>query len=363
MQNEIFEFVKLEIERKRVKCILLSDYQKGMLTITLCQQIISLCNENEIHVYVDPKVKEIEKYKHAFLIKPNRKEANGILQTLHLSSDHEIIKYLDISLMIITLGSEGMILYEKNKKPILIKNQNQNIIVKDVTGCGDSVFASFVYIYETFQEKEEIKMKYAIEFANFVGNRAVGNMGTYISSHQDWIDFHQYQENESFKTFDFHIDQDKMIDWILKIKDKHSKIIFTNGCFDVIHTGHLKLLHYAKKCGNFLIIGLNADHSIKKLKGPLRPIHAQEERILFLKELGIADSIILFHEDTPEKLLSVIQPDMIIKGGDYTPDSILGKEYCKEVRIFDFVDGYSSTKMIQHITKKSSRTTPYHKTE
>jgi D-beta-D-heptose 7-phosphate kinase/D-beta-D-heptose 1-phosphate adenosyltransferase len=351
IEDEMYEFVKMEIQKERVKCILLSDYSKGVLTIPLCQKLISISNQYGIRVYVDPKVKEVEKYKHAFLVKPNRIEANGMMKKLHLIKEEDFLKYLDLKYCVITQGSEGIIGYSTDYEPIVVTHKEIKR-VRDVTGCGDSVFAAFVYMYEMLYDGEEDQetMELSIEFANFVGGRAVENLGTYSTSHHDLEEFYEKKRKDNIQNI-FHLTkhEKEIYSWITKIKRRYSKIVFTNGCFDVIHTGHLQLLHYAKSCGDYLILALNSDKSIKRLKGESRPIHHEEDRIDFLKNLKIADAIILFEEDTPEKLLSILKPNIMIKGGDYTPNSVLGREYCKEVKIFDFVDGYSSTKTIQKI--------------
>ena len=355
LQEDIYEFVKMEIIQKRVQCILFSDYQKGILTFSLCQKIIQLSKEHQIRVYIDPKVQEADKYKGAFLMKPNRKEADGMIQKWNLQNDHELLSYVNTTHLVITRGKESILyFYQKETKPYEIKTNSLNTMIKDVTGCGDCVFASIVFMYETtlLNEIDSFdKMKRAIQFAHFVGQRAVGNIGTYCVSMDDIFYFDQYQQKTENIYFHFHEDysQQDLKTWIEKIKKTHSKIVFTNGCFDLIHIGHLQLLHYAKSYGDYLIVAINSDDSIKRLKGPLRPIHSNQERYHYLKELKIADAILLFDDNTPEKLLSIIQPDVLIKGGDYTYEQILGKEYCKEIKIFHFVNGYSSTKIIEKI--------------
>tara|TARA_R110002020_G_scaffold268317_1_gene483519 strand:- start:42 stop:437 length:396 start_codon:yes stop_codon:yes gene_type:complete len=124
------------------------------------------------------------------------------------------------------------------------------------------------------------------------------------------------------------------------------KVIFTNGCFDVIHRGHIELLKYAKSLGDRLVVGLNSDNSIKKNKGPERPINNQADRIAVLESLVFVDDIIIFEEDTPINLIKQINPDIIVKGGDYEKENIVGSDIC-EVRIFGYIDGYSTTKTIK----------------
>ncbi len=354
-KDSILSYICENIDK--IKCILLSDYQKGVLTISLCKKIIEFCKMKGKRVYVDPKVKEVEKYRGAFLIKPNRKEMNGILQNFHLQEDEEFIPFLQISHLVVTEGKEGMILYSKNQKESFqVKHQDENIQVKDVTGCGDAVFAGLVYMYEMLYDANEIDdietIQMSVDFANFIGEKSVKNIGTYCCSKRDVEEFVQRSYEPKVDILHFKKDTEYLRKWISNIKMKYRKIIFTNGCFDLIHTGHLQLLHFAKKCGDYLIVAINSDNSVKRLKGESRPIHTDVERIDFLKYLKIADALIVFDEDTPEKLLSILQPDVIIKGGDYQPQDILGKEFCKEVKIFPFVKDKSSTKLIEKIKNK-----------
>lgn len=352
-RDEILFYVNTHIND--FKCILFSDYQKGVLNISLCKKIIEICKMKGKRVYVDPKVKDVEKYRGAFLLKPNRKEIDGILTSNRIHYEEELISFLQISHIVVTEGKNGMILYSKNQKDSFqVRHTEKDINVKDVTGCGDSVFAALVYMYEIMYDGTEDNMEtiqMSVDFANFIGEKSVRNIGTYCCSKKDIEEFFKKRSHHSSKLNIFHVNREieYLQKWIFNLKKKYKKIVFTNGCFDVIHTGHLQLLHNAKECGDYLILAVNSDKSIKRLKGESRPIHNEEDRIDFLKHLKIADAIIVFEEDTPENLLSILRPHVMIKGGDYTPETVLGREYCDEVKIFDFVDGYSSTKMIEKI--------------
>jgi D-beta-D-heptose 7-phosphate kinase/D-beta-D-heptose 1-phosphate adenosyltransferase len=132
-----------------------------------------------------------------------------------------------------------------------------------------------------------------------------------------------------------------------------NKIIFTNGCFDILHVGHLKLLKQCKKLGNKLIVALNSDDSIRRLKGLSRPINNLEKRMVFIKELNIADEIVYFDEDTPECLLKTLRPDILVKGGDYDVDNVKGSQYVKQVVILPYIHGFSTTSIINNINTVS----------
>ena len=129
------------------------------------------------------------------------------------------------------------------------------------------------------------------------------------------------------------------------------RVIFTNGCFDIIHRGHLELLKYAKSLGDKLVVGINSDDSVKRLKGESRPINLEDDRKFILESLKYVDEVIIFNEDTPYRLIKQLIPDIIVKGGDYTPDQVSGNDICK-VEIFDFKDGYSTTKIIESLSNR-----------
>jgi D-beta-D-heptose 7-phosphate kinase/D-beta-D-heptose 1-phosphate adenosyltransferase len=170
-----------------------------------------------------------------------------------------------------------------------------------------------------------------------VAGKCVGTIGNYTAQKSDL--------NEFIDVIIF----DDEVEKIKTIGNMKKKIVFTNGCFDVIHSGHIRLLQFSKKQGDILVVGLNTDESITKFKGQSRPINNIEERCELLKNLGFIDYIIIFNDDTPIKILSLLQPDLLVKGGDYTKDNIIGKEYAKDIAIYDYINGLSSTNTILKI--------------
>lgn len=136
---------------------------------------------------------------------------------------------------------------------------------------------------------------------------------------------------------------------ILNKKNNGKKIVFTNGCFDILHRGHVEYLQKAKELGDLLVLGLNSDSSVKRLKGESRPINNEKDRAIILSALECVDYIIIFEEDTPLELIKNLKPDILVKGGDYKIENVVGREYAKETMIIDFVDGYSTTKIIKNI--------------
>lgn len=314
-----------------IDVVLLSDYNKGFLTNSITQNIINMANQNNKVTFVDPKGNDYTKYKNCTLIKPNKQEATDFFKKDITSENinefsNKILDDLNIKFILNTLGSEGMRFIEKdissNKNNIIYKNIIPSQVI-DVTGCGDTILAGLCIYYSKYGNFKN--KHYFLNILSELGNIAVNTPNCYNLTKKDWNSIKIYPDE---------------------------KIVFTNGCFDIVHIGHLRYLKECKKYGNKFIIGINSDESIKRLKGNNRPINKLSDRISFLKELNIADEIIPFSEDTPEELLKNIKPDVLIKGGDYKLEDIIGCKLVKEVKIIPFVEGYSSTNIINIINKK-----------
>jgi D-beta-D-heptose 7-phosphate kinase/D-beta-D-heptose 1-phosphate adenosyltransferase len=209
----------------------------------------------------------------------------------------------------------------------------------DVTGAGDTVLSVLVYAY--LKDKD---LLIASKMANYVGGKSVGVIGNYNITTEDINDYYKYEmtENISKIIYDYEIDK------ITKISKKHN-IVFTNGCFDILHSAHIELLKFAKNQGDILIVGLNSDESIKRLKGESRPINNIDERAKILSLFDFIDYIIVFSDDTPLNIITMINPDVLIKGSDYNKEKIIGKEFVKQIILFDFVQNKSSTRVINKI--------------
>jgi D-beta-D-heptose 7-phosphate kinase/D-beta-D-heptose 1-phosphate adenosyltransferase len=202
----------------------------------------------------------------------------------------------------------------------------------DVTGCGDVVLSVFTYIY--LKKNDVID---SCEIANYVAGKCVESVGNYpvsLSDIDEYIDCVIF-DHETVK--------------IESIKKNNNSIVFTNGCFDVIHSAHIRLLQFSKKRGDILVVGLNSDESVKRFKGNTRPINNIQERCELLKNLGVVDYIIIFDDDTPSNILKLLRPNVLIKGGDYTKDSIIGKEFADEIIIYNYIQGVSSSNTIRKI--------------
>ena len=205
--------------------------------------------------------------------------------------------------------------------------------VNDVTGAGDVVLAIMAYFYGTITNVELIRL------ATWAGTHSVKHTGTYLLQRSDIL--------ESYKA----INGNKYIS-VNSLKYLKNPIVFTNGCFDIVHEGHIALFKYCKsikQAGGYVVVALNSDESIKRLKGSSRPINSLQARIAILNEFESIDWIISFNDETPYSILEQIRPDTLVKGGDYSADSIIGKEFCNELRIFNYIEGKSTTNIINRI--------------
>ena len=326
--------------------ILLSDYGKGLLTSELTQKLISIANNNDKRVLADPKGRDFLKYKGAYLLTPNKKEAGEATNILinDNASLQQAIKILknkcSLNISLITLSDEGVAIFDNELRihPTVAKE------VFDVTGAGDTVLASLGFALSCNKSIDE-----AVKFANLASGVVVGKIGSATASLNEIIEYesslHKSNSLGHIKTFK----EIKSITETLKSKGK--KIIFTNGCFDILHIGHIKYLEKAKSYGDILILGLNSDDSIKKLKGKNRPINIEFERAYTLASLEVVDYLVIFNEETPLELIKLIKPDVLVKGGDYKDKEIVGQDIAKELKIVKFIDGKSTTQTIEKIKK------------
>ena len=324
--------------------ILLSDYGKGLFTFDLTQSIITIANNNNKKVLVDPKGLDYSKYKGAFLLTPNKKEASeatniDIKDKKTLKKAIILLKeQCNLALSLITLSEEGVAIFDNELRiyPTAARE------VFDVTGAGDTVLASLGFALASNNEIDE-----AIKFANLASGVVVGKIGSATASINEII---EYESSLNKSSSDIHIKTiDEISSIVNELKNKDRKIVFTNGCFDILHLGHIKYLEIARDLGDVLILGLNSDKSVKRIKGENRPINNQNDRAYILASLEVVDYVVIFDEDTPINLISLIQPDILAKGGDYDGQKVVGQDIAKELKLINFIDGRSTTKTIEKI--------------
>jgi len=340
LEDKILEYYETAIID--VDIVLLSDYGKGVLTDRLTKEVIQIAKENNRKVLVDPKGEDYSKYKGAYLITPNRKEASiatGIDAKKELLKAAAKLKDdLKLEYAVITLSEDGIAIYGEELEviPTVAKE------VYDVTGAGDTVLAAFGFALAC-----GIDIKKAATFANYAAAVAVGKLGSATVSIDEVI---EYESSLNKSSGDEHIKSFKEIKELVKnLKKRGKKIVFTNGCFDLLHRGHVKYLEKAKENGDVLIVGLNSDQSVKRLKGDDRPINTQYDRAYLLASLEVVDYVVIFEEDTPYELIKIIEPDLLVKGADYKDKEIVGSDIAKETMLVEFIDGKSTTTIINKI--------------
>ncbi len=348
LESEKVILERLALNINNFEIVILSDYGKGVLTESLCQGIIKLANSNSIKVVVDPKGDDFSKYKGSYLLTPNKKEA--ILATKIDIKDEESLKNAlvklkkdcDLGISLITLSEDGIATYddEVKKFPTVAKE------VFDVTGAGDTVIASIAFGLSADKSIDE-----TCAFSNLAAGVVVGKIGSATVTMQEIED---YEASLHKSTSDSHIKSFSDIKSIVsRYKLNAKRVVFTNGCFDILHVGHVKYLQIAKSFGDILIVGLNSDESVSRLKGPTRPVNIAEDRAYLLAALEAVDFVVPFSEDTPHELIKMIKPDTLVKGGDYEGKTVVGTEFSGELKLVDFVDGKSTTKTIEKIQASS----------
>jgi D-beta-D-heptose 7-phosphate kinase/D-beta-D-heptose 1-phosphate adenosyltransferase len=311
----------------------LIDYNKGVLTERLAGAIIALANTRSIPTFVDPKVNNYLKYRNCFCFKPNLYEGRVLTGR---NNPPEVLQALQNTLnpkcIVLTCGAEG--LYMTQPEPCTAAPlfhhmpHTQPVTVVDVTGAGDTAMSILVYLY-----CRDHCMRTACQAVNRICSKSVQCIGNYTLSVQDF-----YPDAP-----------EKLLTVLKKTHRRCARIVFTNGCFDLIHAAHIQLLLFAKQQGDVLIVGLNSDASVRRLKGPTRPVNTERERIALLESLPWVDYVVPFDEDTPADLINVLRPHVLVKGGDYTHATIVGRDAVDEVIFFDYQKDRSSTGMIDRI--------------
>ncbi len=318
--------------------VLLSDYGKGVLSDYLTKQIISITKNSAKMVLVDPKGKDYSKYKGATLLTPNKKEASEALgfvidsdEKLELALKTMKMNYeLEYSLITLSEDGIGLLAQKMVKFPALAKE------VFDVTGAGDSVLATLGYCLASKMSIED-----AIDNANLAAAVVVGKVGSADAS---------WGEIESLKSKKIGFERKLVkLDELLKVDRSGKSLVFTNGCFDILHFGHISYLQKAKMLGDILVVGLNSDSSVRGLKGDSRPVNTQFDRAAMLCAMEFVDFVVIFDDDTPYEMIKAIVPDVLVKGADYEGKVVVGSEFAKRVELIEFVEGKSTTNIIEKI--------------
>ena len=312
------------------KLVILSDYSKG--TLSAPQEFIQLAHAAKVPVMVDPKGNDFSIYRHADILTPNMKEFEAIVGTCHseqeiLHKGQALLTEYDIGALLVTRGEDGMTLIEADQTMHLPAYARE---VFDVTGAGDTVIGVLAACVASGAD-----LRTAAALANIGASLVVSKLGAAaVSAPELQV---ALTGKTTFRTGIFNTEQLQQA--VREVRAQGKKVVFANGCFDIIHAGHVMYLQMAKQVGDYLIVAVNTDESIKKLKGPNRPINHLDHRMTVLAGLGMVDWVIPFNDETPEPLLKLIKPDLLVKGGDYTLDQVVGadivRSYGGEVRIMN----------------------------
>jgi D-beta-D-heptose 7-phosphate kinase/D-beta-D-heptose 1-phosphate adenosyltransferase len=334
----------------KVQAVILSDYAKGALTTALCASVIQAARASGIPVLVDPKTPDFSKYKGATTVCPNLRELSlATAIPAHeteaiLAAAQTLVVVHDFEFLTVTMSEKGISVLRPDNT---FHSPARAREVFDVSGAGDTVIATLAASLAG-----GLKIETAVELANLAAGVVVGKVGTVPIARHELIALLTPSTglNAGEKILDLERIQKRVAEW----RASGETIVFTNGCFDLLHVGHITLLEDCRRFGSKLVLGLNADVSIGRLKGPTRPIVGEKERARVMAALAAVDAVVLFEEDTPMELIRGIRPNVLVKGGDYTVETVVGHEEViasgGRVEIVPTVEGFSTTNIVKKLT-------------
>lgn len=328
-----------------VDAVILSDYGKG--TLQHVTQLIAAARKANIPVFVDPKSKDFSIYAGATVVTPNLKEFQAVVGPCH---DEQEIEARGLALMqshhfaalLVTRGEHGMSLLQAGKPALHLPAHAEEVF--DVTGAGDTVIAVFAAVHAAKQD-----LATAADLANTAAGIVVKKLGAATASLAELR-----RASRKLRGFESGIlTEEALLEVVTDAKMHGERIVMTNGCFDILHAGHITYLENAKALGDRLIVAVNTDASVAKLKGSTRPVNSLAARMKVLAALRAVDWVVAFDEETPERLISHILPDLLVKGGDYKPEDIAGGKQViangGEVKVLDFEAGFSTSAIIEKV--------------
>lgn len=339
-----------------VDAIVISDYAKGAVDYVVCKELIEIANKRGIPVLVDPKGKDFAKYTGATTICPNLAELSGVTGLPVSKSDalldaaDQLVAKTRVKFLTVTMGDRGICLVRPGSKFYLPAEATE---VFDISGAGDTVIATLAACIASGIDPES-----AAYLANLAAGVVVGKAGTTPISSAELL---AKVQSRCIRNNDESLDQkcvtlSVLVEIIARWREDGCTIVFTNGCFDLLHVGHLRLLQQCKRLGHKVIVGLNSDSSVERLKGRGRPVIAQQDRACMLAALSEVDAVIIFEQDTPGDLIAAVRPDVLVKGGDYEETAIVGAMEVTarggRVERFPTVKNVSTSIIIQRICER-----------
>ncbi len=337
----------------QVNVLVLSDYAKG--TLHHAQALISQAKQAGIPVIIDPKSKDFSLYRGATIITPNQKEFEAVVghcadATELAAKGYGLMRDFDITALLITQGEHGMTLLQEGAEPLILPTRAREVY--DVTGAGDtvlSVLAAAIAAGESLPS--------AAALANLAAGIVIRKLGATSVSIPELRRAMQRQQDSEVGV----LTEEELMIAVADARAHNEKIIMTNGCFDILHAGHVQYLEEAKNLGHRLIVAVNDDDSVRRLKGESRPINSLKQRMTILSALRAVDWVVSFSEDTPERLIRNVSPDVLVKAADYSATNIAGGDYVVSqggvVKILDFKPGHSTSNMIEKIQAQSKKKT------
>jgi len=328
--------------------LLLSDYNKG--TLSQVQSLIAAAKKNNKIVVVDPKGTDFTKYRGATILTPNLSEFEAVVGACKTEKEmvtkgHKLLADLDLDALLVTRSEQGMTLLRKNEEEFHLPTQAKEVY--DVTGAGDTVIATLALAIGAGSKYDQ-----ASALANIAAGIVVGKIGTSTVSEAEIVNALATGQESGFGM----LTEDQLKIAVGLAQARGEKIVMTNGCFDILHAGHVSYLTNAKKLGTRLIVAVNSDASVTRLKGSGRPLNPEDRRMAVLAGLGAVDWVVPFIEDTPQRLIANILPDVLVKGGDYKIEEIAGGAEViaagGEVKVLNFEAGISTTAIINAIKEK-----------
>ncbi|MEW6998867.1 bifunctional D-glycero-beta-D-manno-heptose-7-phosphate kinase/D-glycero-beta-D-manno-heptose 1-phosphate adenylyltransferase HldE [Colwelliaceae bacterium BS250] len=342
-KTELNSIVEQRISQHHL--LLLSDYDKG--TLSEIQQLIAIAKQNNVPVLVDPKGSDFEKYRGATLLTPNLSEFEAVVghcvdEADLVTKGQKLLADLELDALLVTRSEHGMTLLRVNENELHIPTQAQEVY--DVTGAGDTVIATLALAIAAGSSFAQ-----ASGLANAAAGIVVGKLGTSTVSEVEIAQaLLSGQESGSGV-----VTEDQLEIILQQAKRRGENVVMTNGCFDILHAGHVSYLSEAAKLGDRLIVAVNDDASVKRLKGSGRPVNPVDRRMAVLAGLGAVDWVVSFSEDTPQRLIANLLPNILVKGGDYEVADIAGgKEVLQaggQVEVLNFEEGISTTEIINTI--------------
>ncbi|MEZ8095215.1 bifunctional D-glycero-beta-D-manno-heptose-7-phosphate kinase/D-glycero-beta-D-manno-heptose 1-phosphate adenylyltransferase HldE [Photobacterium swingsii] len=337
--------LRLEQSLSQVKAVILSDYAKGALEHV--QTMIQMARKAGVPVLIDPKGADFERYRGATLLTPNLSEFETVVGKVHGDADivekgFALMEQFDFEALLVTRSEHGMTLLQRGQEPLHMPTQAQEVY--DVTGAGDTVISVLASSLAAGKSLSD-----ACKLANAAAGVVVAKLGTSTLSTIELTDAIHGSQDSGFGV----IAEDQLKQAVLTARARGEKVVMTNGCFDILHAGHVAYLNEAAKLGDRLIVAVNSDSSVQALKGPGRPVNPEDRRMAVLAGLGAVDWVVPFTEETPQRLISEILPTLLVKGGDYKPEEIAGGQEViaagGQVLVLNFEDGCSTTEIIEAI--------------